>query len=40
VVNYLFQEKTPVMIQGTRSPIDDKTKERFDEYLEIYGTNS
>lgn len=40
VVDYLFQEKTPVMIQGTRSPIDNKTKEQFDEYLEIYGTIS
>jgi orotate phosphoribosyltransferase len=40
VVDYLFQEKTPVMIQGEKRPIDTGKKEEFDEYLEIYGTIS
>lgn len=39
VVNYLFREKVPVMVQGTKVPIDEKTKATFDKYLEIYGTD-
>jgi len=33
VVEYLYQEKVPVMIQGKRTPVDKKTKVQFDEYL-------
>jgi len=37
VVEYLYRERVPVMIQGNFSPIDKKTKADFDEYVEIYG---
>ncbi len=37
VVEYLYREMTPVMIQGKRTPIDAKTKAEFDEYLATYG---
>ena len=38
VIEYLYQEKVPVMIEGRRMPIDGNTKSQFDEYLKIYGT--
>ena len=37
VVQYLYKEKTPVLIGGNRKPIDDNTKAVFDKYLEVYG---
>ncbi|MBC8466239.1 MAG: hypothetical protein ISR61_05005 [Desulfobacteraceae bacterium] len=37
VVDYLYREGVPVMIQRNRSPMDEKTKADFDEYVEIYG---
>ena len=37
VVAYLYTEGIPVMIQGNRSPMDEKTKADFDEYVEMYG---
>lgn len=37
IVDYLFTEKIPVMINRSPRPIDDETKFRFDEYLTIYG---
>ena len=37
IIEYLYQEKVPIVIQGSKIPIDRKTKEEFDEYLEIYG---
>ena len=37
VVQYLYKEKIPVLIQGSKKPIDDKTKALFDKYLEVYG---
>lgn len=37
VVQYIYEEKTPVLIRGTRQYIDDKTKTLFDSYLKIYG---
>lgn len=37
VIEYLYQERFPVMIRGKRIPIDEKTKAEFDEYLETYG---
>lgn len=39
VIEYLYQEKVPVLIQGKRKPIDEKTKAEFDEYLETYGVD-
>jgi hypothetical protein len=38
VFEYLFQEKFPVMIEGSFRAIDKETKSRFDEYLKTYGT--
>ncbi len=37
VVEYLYREKVPVMIQGKITPIDEYTKTQFDEYIKIYG---
>lgn len=37
IVQYLYEEKTPLLIRGSRQPIDDKTKAFFDNYLKIYG---
>ena len=37
VVDYLYKEGVPVMIRGNRSPMDEKTKADFDEYVETYG---
>ena len=37
IIEYLYREKVPVMIQGRRIPIDEKTKAEFDEYIGIYG---
>jgi orotate phosphoribosyltransferase len=37
IAEYLYREKIPVMIQGRRVAIDEKTKAEFDEYIEIYG---
>jgi len=37
VVEYLYKEGVPVIIQGNRSPMDEKTKADFDEYVEMYG---
>lgn len=37
VVQYLYEEKVPVLVKGSRGAIDDKTKAIFDKYLKIYG---
>lgn len=37
VVNYLYEEKVPVMIRGTKTPIDENTKAQFDDYVATYG---
>jgi orotate phosphoribosyltransferase len=37
VVGYLYEEKIPVMIQGRFSLIDEKLKDRFDNYFKTYG---
>ena len=37
VVQYLYEEKVPVLIRGSRASIDDKTKALFDNYLKTYG---
>ncbi|MCK4818480.1 hypothetical protein KA005_22110, partial [bacterium] len=37
VIEYLYQEKVPVVIEGSRRPIDQETKARFDDYLNVYG---
>lgn len=37
VVEFLYREGVPVRIEGRSSPIDDKTKQDFDEYMKTYG---
>jgi orotate phosphoribosyltransferase len=37
VIAYLYKEKIPVMIDGRRMPIDERTKAEFDGYLGLYG---
>ena len=37
IVQYLYEEKIPVLIRGRRESIDDKTKALFDNYLKTYG---
>ena len=37
VVQYLYEEKIPVLIRGHKGPVDEKTKALFDDYLKIYG---
>ena len=37
VVQYLYEEGVPVLVGGTRVPIDDGTKAEFDLYMETYG---
>jgi orotate phosphoribosyltransferase len=39
VIEYLWHEKVPLMIQGRKTSIDEKTKSQFDEYLRIYGVH-
>ena len=37
VIEYLYQEEVPVLINGAHKPIDVETKNGFDEYLKTYG---
>jgi len=37
IVEFLYKEQIPVLIQGNRVPMDLRTKERFDNYLDTYG---
>jgi orotate phosphoribosyltransferase len=37
IVEYLYGEKAPVMINGEKRPIDKATKAAFDAYLDMYG---
>ncbi len=39
VMDYLHQEKTPVLINGKRRAIDQETKAAFDDYMKTYGIN-
>lgn len=39
VAEYLYEEKTPVLINGERRPIDEETKAIFDDYMKTYGTH-
>jgi len=39
VVEYLYDEKVPVMIKGKFAPIEKKIKQEFDTYLGIYGVD-
>lgn len=37
IVEFLYLEQVPVVIAGSRQPIDDYTKSEFDAYLKTYG---
>lgn len=37
VMDFLYQEKVPVLIEGKRMPLDEKTMRKYNEYLETYG---
>ncbi len=39
IVDYLYKEKVPLLVNGSRRPIDEKIKKEFDNYLKIYGNN-
>jgi len=39
IIDYLFKERMPVMIEGNPRPIDEKIKSRFDDYLSVYGND-
>ena len=39
VIGFLYKEKVPVMIEGKKMPIDEKTKSEFDAYLKLYGVD-
>lgn len=39
VMEYLYEQKVPVLINGNSRPMDEKTKSRFDEYIKTYGTD-
>ncbi|MBU0470593.1 MAG: hypothetical protein KKA62_04455 [Nanoarchaeota archaeon] len=36
-INYLFEEKYPLFIDGKKRPLDDATLEKFKRYLNTYG---
>ena len=37
MLDYLYEEKVPVTIEGEKRPIDERVKGQFDEYIRIYG---
>jgi len=37
VVEFLYQAKVPVKVEGRIVPINEKTKQEFDSYLKTYG---
>ena len=39
VVQYLYEERIPVLVRGNRAPIDDETKAEFELYMETYGVD-
>jgi hypothetical protein len=40
VVQYLFEERIPVQVEGAWQPISPALKKIFDDYLQVYGTIS
>jgi orotate phosphoribosyltransferase len=39
VMDCLYQEKVPVLVEGKRTPLDEKTMLAFREYMDTYGTD-
>ncbi len=40
IVDFLYREQVPVVIAGSRKPIDEATKAEFDDYLKTYGIDN
>jgi len=38
-VNYLYEERIPVLVNGVREPLSKERKELFDSYIDMYGVN-
>jgi orotate phosphoribosyltransferase len=38
MVEFLYVQEVPVLVRGTKRPLDPETKAQFDDYLETYGT--
>ena len=38
VIDFLYEERIPVLIEGSRQPISESVKRVFDAYLSLYGT--
>jgi orotate phosphoribosyltransferase len=39
IVAFLYQERVPIMINGSHAPMDEATKQEFEDYLKTYGVN-
>ncbi|RLB17732.1 MAG: hypothetical protein DRG82_05765 [Deltaproteobacteria bacterium] len=39
IVEFLYREKVPVLVNGQKRAIDEQTKSVFDSYLEVYGSS-
>jgi hypothetical protein len=37
IVEYLYDQKIPLLISGEKRPMDDETRSEFDRYLKTYG---
>jgi hypothetical protein len=37
VIEFLYQAKVPVKVEGWFAPMSEKTKQDFDEYVKTYG---
>ena len=37
IVEYLYDQKIPLLISGEKRPMDDETRNEFEKYLETYG---
>jgi orotate phosphoribosyltransferase len=39
IVEFLYQERIPVVIHGSRMPLDETVKGQFDDYMNTYGVD-
>ncbi len=37
IIEYLYKTNVPVKVNGAMNPLDNKTKQEFDEYYKLYG---
>jgi orotate phosphoribosyltransferase len=40
VLQYIYEDRIPIIIHGKKAPLDETTKAEFDQYIETYGTVS